>query len=50
MRDFLLFLRLLEEDALAQSWVKLHKFNLAFGRLSIFASPDDVLGLRGFKP
>ena len=39
-----------EEDALAQSWVKLHKFNLALGRLFILARPDDVLGLRGFKP
>lgn len=39
-----LFLRFFKEDALAQSGVELHKLNLAFGRLSILASPNNVVG------
>lgn len=45
-----LFLRLLKQHALAQCRVKLHKLNLTLSSLSILASPNDVIGLRGFKP
>ena len=49
-RTLTLPLRLFKKHALAQSGVKLHKFYLAFSRLTILASPDNMLGLRGFQP
>lgn len=47
---FVLFLRLFEKHVFAQGGVELHKLYLTFCGLSILTSPDDVIGLRGFKP
>lgn len=45
-----LFLRLFENDALTQGWVKLRKFYLTFNLLFILTGPNNVFGLRGLEP
>jgi hypothetical protein len=44
-----LFLRLFENDALAQGRIELDEFDLALHGLLILAAPDDVRRLRGLE-
>src|SRR3989338_572709 len=48
--SFFLLFRLFKKHALTQGRVELHKLDLTFSRLSILTGPDNMLGLRGFKP
>lgn len=50
LRRFLLFLRLLKEDALFKRRIELHEFYFALDFLLILARPDDMVGLRGLQP
>lgn len=45
-----LSLYLLELNTLAQRRIELYKFNLARNGLFILASPNNVIGFRGFEP
>ncbi len=49
-RNLTLPFRFFKKYALAQGRVKLHKFNLTLGGLSILARPNYMFGLRGLKP
>lgn len=40
----------LKSNAFAQRRIELLQLDFALGGLSIFASPDNVVGLRGFEP
>ena len=48
--SFLLSLCLLKRNAFAQCRVELLEFDFTLGGLPVLASPNNVIGLRGFEP